>query len=59
MEYREYKDSCLTHTRDGLAKDIHTHDCLWDALLLHITGMLKATIYDRLLKLWTQNHVLE
>ena len=59
VEYRKYKDGCFTHARNGLAEDVHTHYCLWDALLLNIAGMLKAAINDRLLKFGAQNHVLE
>lgn len=59
MEGREDKDGSLTHTRDSLAEHINTHNSLGDALLLDVTGMLESTIDDGLLKLGSQNHVLE
>jgi hypothetical protein len=59
VKHGKDEDGCLSHTRDGLAKDIDSHDCLGDALLLDIRRMLEAAIDDRLLKLGAQNHILE
>ena len=55
----EDEDGSLSHTRDSLAEDINTHDCLGDTLLLDVRGMLKTTVDDGLLKLGSQDHILE
>ena len=55
----EDEDGSLAHARDGLAKDVDAHDGLRDALLLHVTRVLKTAIDDGLLELGSKHHILE
>ena len=59
MQRSQHKHGRLAHTRLRLAEDVDTHHGLGYALLLHLTGMLKATVRDRLHQLWLQQEVLE
>lgn len=59
MKRGEDENGSLAHAGYGLAKDIDAHDGLRDALLLHVTGVLKTAIHDGLLELRAQDHVFE
>mmetsp|Transcript_13392 Transcript_13392/g.34357 ORF Transcript_13392/g.34357 Transcript_13392/m.34357 type:complete len:374 (-) Transcript_13392:267-1388(-) len=46
LQHGQHEDCSLTHTRLGLANDVHAQDGLWDALMLDFTGMLEAAVLD-------------
>jgi hypothetical protein len=35
LQSSQHKDSSFTHTRLGLAQNVHSQHCLWDALVLN------------------------
>ena len=43
LQHAQHKDSGLTHTRLGLAEDVHTQDGLGDALVLDCAHMRAGT----------------
>lgn len=44
MEGGENKDRGLSHTRLGLADDIHAKNCLGDAFVLNFGGVLETAV---------------
>mmetsp|Transcript_5810 Transcript_5810/g.12664 ORF Transcript_5810/g.12664 Transcript_5810/m.12664 type:complete len:340 (+) Transcript_5810:682-1701(+) len=59
MQAGEHEDGRLTHSRLGLAEDVHAEDRLRDALVLHLGRVLEAAVDDSAQQLRLEQEVAE
>jgi hypothetical protein len=59
MESGQDKHGSLSHTRLGLADNVHTKNSLGDALVLHFGGVLETTVNDGTEAFGFEDKVLE
>jgi hypothetical protein len=59
LKDRNHEHGSLSHTRDGLANNISSHNGLGDALLLDFRGVLKTAINDGSVQLVLEQEVFE